>query len=155
MPSPSKNFTIISDSAIDADSPIDTTLMTGLRDNDIHLQEWLGKDYTAAPNHNHDGINSASATVGDGAITGAKMSKAPTGEWSTTLNPGSTSSALMPGVYAMLDTTGDLKLEAYLFGSWRRCADGLNGSIVYSNGNNIRIANTNTGASRTFYYFSF
>lgn len=58
MPAPSKNFTVIADTAIDVDSPIDETLMTRLRDNDIHLQEWLGKNYTAAEDHDHDGVNS-------------------------------------------------------------------------------------------------
>lgn len=59
MAAPSKNFTTIADSSIDADSPLTEDLMTDLRDNDIHLEEWLGKDYTAAANHDHDGVNSA------------------------------------------------------------------------------------------------
>lgn len=63
MAAPSKNFTIISDSAIDADSPITADLMTDFRDNDIHLEEWLGLDYTAAQNHDHDGVNSATVNI--------------------------------------------------------------------------------------------
>jgi hypothetical protein len=59
MAVPSKNFTEIQDTAIDADSPITEGLMTNFRDNDIYLEEWLGKDYTAAQNHDHDGVNSA------------------------------------------------------------------------------------------------
>lgn len=59
MAVPSKNFTIIADTAIDADSPITADLMEDFRDNDIHLEEWLGLDYTAAQNHDHDGTNSA------------------------------------------------------------------------------------------------
>lgn len=59
MAVPSKNFTIIADSAIDADSPITEDLMTDFRDNDIHLEEWLGLSYTAAQDHDHDGVNSA------------------------------------------------------------------------------------------------
>ncbi len=59
MAAPSKNFTVIADSAIDADSPITADLMEDLRDNDIHLEEWLGKNYTAAVDHDHDGTNSA------------------------------------------------------------------------------------------------
>jgi hypothetical protein len=58
MAVPSKNFTIIADSAIDVDSPITEDLMEDFRDNDIYLEEWLGKDYTAAQNHDHDGVNS-------------------------------------------------------------------------------------------------
>lgn len=59
MAPPSKTFTIIPDSAIDPDSPLTTTLMTNLRDNDIHLEEWLGKNFVAAIDHDHDGVNSA------------------------------------------------------------------------------------------------
>jgi len=63
MAPPSKNFTIIADSAIDPDSPITTDLMTDFRDNDIHLEEWLGHSYTAAQDHDHDGTNSARITL--------------------------------------------------------------------------------------------
>lgn len=59
MPAPSKNFTVIPDSDIDPDSPVTTGLMTKLRDNDQHLEEWLGKDFTASVNHTHDGVDSA------------------------------------------------------------------------------------------------
>ena len=58
MTVPSKNFTSIADTAIDNNSPIDVTLMTAIRDSLIHLEEWLGMDYTAHQNHNHDGTNS-------------------------------------------------------------------------------------------------
>jgi len=59
MAAPSKNWTDILDSQVDADSPIDTTLLTEIRDNLVHLREWLGLNYTAAQDHNHDGVNSA------------------------------------------------------------------------------------------------
>jgi hypothetical protein len=55
---PSKSFTVIPDSAVDTDSPITVTLMTEFRDNDIHLEEWVGRDYVAEVNHDHDGVNS-------------------------------------------------------------------------------------------------
>lgn len=58
MAAPSKAWVVIADSQVDADSPLDTTLMTGVRDDLIHLEEWLGKNYTAAQDHNHDGVNS-------------------------------------------------------------------------------------------------
>lgn len=58
MPAPSKNFTVIPDSDIDPESPITTGLMTAIRDNAIHLEEWLGGSYTAAVDHDHDGVNS-------------------------------------------------------------------------------------------------
>lgn len=58
MPAPAKNFTVIPDSDIDPESPITTGLMTSLRDNDQHLEEWIGGSYTAAVDHDHDGVNS-------------------------------------------------------------------------------------------------
>ena len=63
MPAPSKNYTLIPDGSIDADSPLDTTLMTQMRDDLIHLEEWLGDGYTAAKDHNHDGVNSKNVTL--------------------------------------------------------------------------------------------
>lgn len=58
MVAPSKSFTVIADSAIDPDSPLTTGLFTNFRDNDIHLEEWLGDAFTAAKDHNHDDVNS-------------------------------------------------------------------------------------------------
>lgn len=58
MTAPAKSFTVIADTAVDVDSPLDEALVTALRDNTLHLEEWLGKDYTAAQNHRHDGIDS-------------------------------------------------------------------------------------------------
>jgi len=58
MAAPSKTFSAPTDSQIDPNSPVDTTLMTQLRDNDVHLEEWMGKNYTAAVDHDHDGVNS-------------------------------------------------------------------------------------------------
>lgn len=59
MPAPSRAFTTIALTAVDVDSPIDETLMTALRDNDIHNYEWIGYGYTPAQAHDHDGVNSA------------------------------------------------------------------------------------------------
>lgn len=74
MAAPSKAFVSITDSQVDANSPVDTVLMTGLRDNGIHLEEWLGHSYTAAQDHDHNGTNSALvAGVADGAITQNKI----------------------------------------------------------------------------------
>jgi hypothetical protein len=58
MPAPSKSWVDIADAAIDPDSPADTTLFTALRDDLVHLKEWLGYGYTAAQAHSHDGIDS-------------------------------------------------------------------------------------------------
>lgn len=59
MTAPSKNWSDIADTQIDADSPLDTTLMTALRDDLVHIKEWLGNSYTATQDHSHDGANSA------------------------------------------------------------------------------------------------
>jgi len=64
MAAPSKSWVTIVDSQVDADSPLDTTLVTGLRDDLVHLREWLGKDYTATQNHKHDGADSAAVDWG-------------------------------------------------------------------------------------------
>lgn len=66
MPAISKSWVAIADGAVDPDSPLDTALMTGLRDDLVHLREWLGAAYTAGAvqNHNHDGSNSALVEIG-------------------------------------------------------------------------------------------
>lgn len=58
MTAPSKNFTVIVDTRIDVNSPLDETLFEDLRDNDQHLEEWIGGSYVAAVDHDHDGVNS-------------------------------------------------------------------------------------------------
>lgn len=60
MAAPSKSWVVIADGQVDADSPLDTTLMTAVRDDLVHLEEWLGMSYTAAQDHDHDGTNSKS-----------------------------------------------------------------------------------------------
>ncbi|MBI1397077.1 MAG: hypothetical protein GC151_13960 [Betaproteobacteria bacterium] len=62
----SKTFTAVSDAQVDADSPLTESLLTALRDNAIHLREWLGASFTAGAvqDHNHDGVNSALIEVG-------------------------------------------------------------------------------------------
>lgn len=42
---------------IDPESPITTGLMTSFRDNDVNLMEWIGKNYTPAVDHDHDGVS--------------------------------------------------------------------------------------------------
>lgn len=62
----SKAWVTIADGAVDPDSPVDATLMTGIRDNLVHLREWLGASFFAGAvqNHNHDGANSALIEIG-------------------------------------------------------------------------------------------
>lgn len=58
MTAPSVSFTTIALTAVDVDSPITETLMTALRNNDIHNYEWIGYGYTPAQAHSHDGVDS-------------------------------------------------------------------------------------------------
>ena len=58
MPAPSVAFTTIALTAVDVDSPVTETLMTALRNNDIHNYEWVGYGYTPAQAHSHDGVDS-------------------------------------------------------------------------------------------------
>jgi hypothetical protein len=58
MTAPSVAFTTLALTATDVDSPLDETLMTAYRNNDIHLYEWIGYGYTPAQAHDHDGVNS-------------------------------------------------------------------------------------------------
>lgn len=75
MVAPSKPFTVIPPGDTDPDSPVSTNLMTSLAENDIHLEEWLGDGFTAAVDHDHDGVNSAKVDANDllnlSAIQGA------------------------------------------------------------------------------------
>lgn len=76
MAAPSKDFTVIADSRVDTDSPVDTTLVTDMRDNDIHLEEAMGRDYVLAVNHDHDDVNSKGVVVPAGSITISQISRA-------------------------------------------------------------------------------
>jgi len=68
MAAPSKSWVAIADSQVDADSPLDTVLMTAIRDDLVHLEEWLGKDYTAAVNHTHNGVDAAPVLAAMGSL---------------------------------------------------------------------------------------
>lgn len=73
MPSPTYSWNNIGAAQTDAESPIDTTLMEGIRQNLVHLKEWLGSGFTAAVDHDHDGLNSKSVLLADGAVVTAKL----------------------------------------------------------------------------------
>lgn len=87
----SKTWVTIGDGAVDPDSPVDTTLMTGLRDDLIHLREWLGASFTAGAvqNHNHDGSNSALIEVGPNLARNPSF-EADTASWTITQYTGGT-----------------------------------------------------------------
>lgn len=86
-----KSWVNILDGAVDPDSPIDAALMTGIRDDLVHLREWIGAGFFAGAvqNHNHDGVNSANVVLADnsvstgkyinGSVTNAKLAGPATG----------------------------------------------------------------------------
>lgn len=87
-----KSWTSVADAAIDPDSPITTSLMTALRDNDIHLREWLGGSFTAGAvqDHDHDGINSALIEIGPNLIRNGSFESGDSG-WTITPYSGGSS----------------------------------------------------------------
>jgi hypothetical protein len=74
MAIPSKDFNAPADSEIDVDSPGNETLLTKIRDSLINLEERMGKNYTGAVDHDHDGVNSKSVVgIAAGSITNTEM----------------------------------------------------------------------------------
>jgi len=71
----SVSWTEFAGSAMDPDSPVDTTLITGLFNNGKYVREWVGQSYYAGAtgNHDHDGVNSKSVVLADGVVTEAKL----------------------------------------------------------------------------------
>jgi len=63
------DFNTIDNSRVDPDSPVDTSLMTDIRDALEFLMRWLGRDFLvgATANHNHDGVGSALVSVSETA----------------------------------------------------------------------------------------
>jgi hypothetical protein len=85
----SKTYTAPSDAQVDADSPIDTTLLTQFRDDIIFLKEWLGHSYVggAVQDHNHDGTNSAAIETGV-LVKNGSFEDGTTSGWTQTLFSG-------------------------------------------------------------------
>ena len=153
MPVPSKNWTNIADSQVDAESPLDTTLLTSIRDDLVHLKEWLGLSYTAVQNHDHDGVNSKEvAGVANDSITGPKIKKTPASTGSQTIPNGAawTPSA---GVYQMVEpNTSYCQFEIYVSGAWRMTnTPGDISGIKYFDGSNMRIYSGGVGGSTVYY----
>lgn len=61
-------WTTITSAQTDADSPIDVVLMEAIRQDVIHLYEWIGQGYTPSTAHNHNGVNSANVILGTNAV---------------------------------------------------------------------------------------
>jgi hypothetical protein len=91
MTAVSKAWVTLTDAATDVDSPVDQALVQGLRDDTVHLREWLGASYTAgaAQDHNHDGVNSAIVEVGPNALRNGSFEQGLT-SWTATAYAGGT-----------------------------------------------------------------
>ena len=90
LPAPVKSFTVIPDADVDPNSPVSTTLMTQLRDNDQNVFAQLVGDpvgsppFTPGAGHDHDGLNSAllagtfqlveTKTISGGAVSSVTFS---------------------------------------------------------------------------------
>lgn len=87
----SKPWVTLNDAATDADSPVDQALVQGLRDDTVHLREWLGASYTAGAvqDHDHDGVNSALVPVGPNALRNGSFESGTTG-WTLSAYTGGT-----------------------------------------------------------------
>jgi hypothetical protein len=153
MAAPSKSYTLIADSSIDSNSIIDATLMTQIRDNLIHLEEWLGNGYTAAQDHDHDGVNSKSPVLANGSVTGAKMSKTIVTSGSQAIN--ATSSWTPAAVIGNFIGDGTyINLELYIGGSWRSAGAPFRGGLLMCDNANVRLYNTDS-SQRTAWYMTF
>lgn len=112
MPAPSKAWVPIADSQVDAESPLDTTLMTGIRDNLVHLKEWIGDSFTSAKNHDHNGVNSAYTNISINVVRTFDDFLDPNiSEWTKT----GTVTALAAGVNGVCNITAGSAIWAGLF----------------------------------------
>ena len=89
MTAPSKNWTAIPDAQIASGKPIDQTLLTEVRDNQVNVQEWLGYGYTPSQAHVHDGVDSALIEVGPNMLRNGSFESGST-SWTLTANTGGT-----------------------------------------------------------------
>lgn len=63
-------FSTIAATQTAADKPLDTTLMDAVRQDIDVIYEWMGgPTYTPSTSHNHNGVNSASVSLGSSSIT--------------------------------------------------------------------------------------
>lgn len=91
MPAISKAWVTLADTAVDPDSPLDAALLTGIRDDLVHLREWMGAAYTAGAvqDHNHDGVNSALVEIGPNLLRNGSFESDGEGWTITTYTGGS------------------------------------------------------------------
>jgi len=115
MAAPTYAWSNITASMVDSDSPLNETLMTYIRQNLIHLEEWLGASYTAAQDHDHDGVNSKKVTgvgtdaVDQGAIANNAVGQGELKSTNGQVGPGAGNFTLpggQYGFYPQIYTTG-------------------------------------------------
>lgn len=85
MAAPDFSWNTITAAQTDADSVIDEILMEALRQNQIHLEQWLGDGYTAAKDHDHDDVNSKAVVLLPAGTVDQAALKTTTGEASTAI----------------------------------------------------------------------
>lgn len=163
-----KAFTVIPDADVDPDSPVTTTLMTQLRDNDIHLEEWLGLSATVKiADHAHAGFavdgtkvisqvalvfdqstgNSASIAAGAGAVDIATITVA-----AADLPSNRDAMIIASGDADPKGNGGDLKVRFEVDGVVKQTVDVF--SLVSTSGEKdawalSEIVNLTSGAART------
>ena len=153
MAVPTFSWNSITAEQTNADSIVDEVLMEAFRQNQIHIEEWLGDGYTAAKDHDHDGINSAlpaSNTVGDSALDYTNLDETGT----TLLGAGLTHTF---GAQILTTSTFDSANGQYEVrvstGSWRTFTSERGIGTVFSNGGNVRLVSTD-GAGQNLYWAS-
>ncbi len=91
MTTPVNAWTAIASTAIDPDSPVDSALITALRNNQLRIREMLCGSYLAGESidHNHDGINSALVPIGPNFLRNGSFESG-TSAWTVTTYTGGT-----------------------------------------------------------------
>ncbi len=98
MTAPVNAWTAIAAGAIDPDSPVDSALITALRNNQLRIREMLCGSYAAgeAIDHNHDGVNSALVQIGPNYLRNGSFESGVSG-WTVTTYAGGTVAAQAAG----------------------------------------------------------
>lgn len=129
----SVEWTAIVDGQVDADSPLNQLLMQAIKDDLYHLKYWLGKNYAADDDHDHDGVDSkAISTLAAGAVdqTAIANSAVGQGELKTGTNSGSRNT-VGSTEYALSGADYNFVFQEYASGV---SAGGGTGSIICGRG---------------------
>ena len=134
--------------------PITEDLMEAIRQNLISLEEWLGAGYAQAKNHNHDDVNSKAFVLVADVVARTQIDHASTeASWSIAQ---SDNRVVPEGFYISIwdSSAADGSLQTYINGAWRTISANLTSpeACVYSDGINIRVLNTNSGAGIIVYF---